>query len=271
MRFRDLRPLALALTLAVLALAPAAARAQDYTDIWWNSGGTESGWGVNFVQNEDIIYATFYIYDINRQPIWYSAAMTRTGSGTYVGPLYQTAGSFFGNPWNPAEHPAATLVGSSTFAPSSATTGTLSYSVTTGPNTGTALKQIARFAFKTILLGGNYSGVLSSTTTQCTDSSQNGTVLSDVDPQVTQTLDGTLQIIVAFTNSTDTCTLTGTAVQEGQLYRVPVAAYTCTFNSISTTATLYETKATSLGIEGRWHAGNVNGCVLDAKFSALLN
>ncbi len=76
MRFRDLRSLAFALTLAVVALTPAAARAQDYTDIWWNAGGTESGWGVNFVQNENIVFATFYIYDVNRQPMWYSAAMT---------------------------------------------------------------------------------------------------------------------------------------------------------------------------------------------------
>jgi len=112
MRLRDLRSLAFAATLATIALAPAAAHAQDYTDIWWAAGGTESGWGVNFVQNDDIIFGTFYIYDVNRQPIWYSAAMTLNGSGSYVGPLYQTAGSFFGNPWNPSEHPAATPVGS---------------------------------------------------------------------------------------------------------------------------------------------------------------
>jgi len=31
-----------------------------------------------------------------------------------------------------------------------------------------------------------------------------------------------------------------------------------------------EIKATNLGIEGRWHATNVGGCVLDAAFSALL-
>ena len=210
MRFRDLRSLALALTLAIAALTPAAARAQDYTDIWWNAGGTESGWGVNFVQNEDIIYATFYIYDVNRQPIWYSAAMTRTGSGAYAGPLYQTAGSFFGNAWNPAEHPAAALVGSSTFTPSTTTTGTLNYSVTTGPNTGAASKQIVRFAFKTILLGGNYSGVMSETVSNCQDSTNNHTgLIIDIDPQVTQTTGGQLQIIVPFSGSTDSCTLSG--------------------------------------------------------------
>ena len=258
MRLANIRSLSLAAIAAVTLSLSLAARANDYTDIWWapcTQGAScdptahESGWGVNFVQNEDIVFATFYIYDVNKQPIWYSAAMTSTGSGTYVGPFYQTSGSFFGNAWNPAEHPAATLVGSSTFTPSSATTGTLSYTVTTGPNTGTATKQIVRFAFKSILLGGNYSGVLSSTTTQCKDSSQNGTMISDIDPQVTQLTDGTLQIIVAFYGSApgSSCTLTGIAVQEGQLYRVPVASYTCTYNNINTTATLYEIKATALG------------------------
>ncbi len=176
MRFRDLRSLALALTLAVVALTPAAARAQDYTDIWWGAGGTESGWGVNFVQNDDIVFATFYIYDVNRQPIWYSAAMTSTGSGSFTWPALPDAGlvlrqSLESEPSTLPRH----LVGSSTFTPSSATTGTLNYSVTTGANMGAASKQIGRYAFKTILLGGNYSGAYSSTTIQCANSADNGT------------------------------------------------------------------------------------------------
>jgi hypothetical protein len=272
MRIRRFRTLVLAATLAVAASFSLAARANDYTDIWW-AGEVESGWGVNFVQNENIVFATFYIYDVNKQPTWYSAAMTSTGSGGYVGPLYQTSGSFFGNAWNPAEHPGATLVGSATFTPSTATTGALSYTVNNVPGKGTIVvnKQIVRYAFQSILLGGNYSGVLSSTTSQCSKSSDNGTVISDIDPQVTQLTDGTLQIIVPFTGSSgSSCTLSGMAVQEGQLYRVPAASYTCNFNNINTTATLYEIKATSLGIEGRWYAASVGGCQLDASFSALL-
>ena len=101
--------------------------------------------------------------------------------------------------------PAGTvLVGSATFTPTTASTGTLSYNVSNIPGRGNVVvsKSIERFAFQTILLGGNYSGVLSSTTSQCANSADNGTVISDIDPQVTQTLGGTLQFIIAFTNAT---------------------------------------------------------------------
>jgi hypothetical protein len=274
MRISRLRALSLAALVAVSAAVPLAALANDYTDIWW-AGEAESGWGVNFVQNENIVFATFYIYDVNRQPTWYSAAMTVTGSGSYAGPLYQTSGSFFGNAWNPAEHPPATLVGSSTFTPSSATAGTLSYTVTNVPGKGTIVvnKPIVRYAFQTILLGGNYAGILSTTFSKCTTSANNGTSVYDIDPQVTQSLNGQLQILVNYTAG-GSCTLTGASVQQGQLFSIPTASYTCTFGA-NTTATVYEVKATSLGIEGRWVAlgvddGKGGTCRQDASFSALL-
>jgi hypothetical protein len=34
------------------------AQADDYTDIWW-AGSAEDGWGVNFIQSQDFIFATF--------------------------------------------------------------------------------------------------------------------------------------------------------------------------------------------------------------------
>jgi hypothetical protein len=274
MRLNNLRALSLAALVAVATAFASGARANDYTDIWW-AGEAESGWGVNFVQNENIVFATFYVYDVNRQPTWYSAAMTATGSGSYAGPLYQTSGSFFGNAWNPAEHPAATLVGSSTFTPSSATTGALSYTVTNVPGKGTIVvnKSIVRYAFQTILLGGTYSGILSTTFSSCMTSGNNGTNVYDIDPQVTQSLNGQLQILVNYTAG-GSCTLIGPSVQQGQLFSIPNASYTCTFGA-NTTATVYEVKATSLGIEGRWVAltvgdGKGGSCRQDASFSALL-
>src|SRR5437868_12294967 len=36
-------------------------------------------------------------------------------NGNFAGDLYSTVGSYFGAPWNPAEHPTATLVGSASF------------------------------------------------------------------------------------------------------------------------------------------------------------
>jgi hypothetical protein len=273
MNLITLRRILLTTLFSLVAAAPFAARAADYSDMWWAIGGTESGWGVNLTQNENIIFATFYVYDANKQPIWYTSAMTLSGS-SYAGPLYQTSASFFGDPvFVPPSAAGTILVGSSTFTPTSASTGTLSYNVTNIPGRGNVVvsKAIQRFTFQTILLGGNYSGVLSSTTTNCSDSSQNGTVISDIDPQVTQTQGGTLQFIVLFTNAPgSSCTISGQSVQDGQLFRVPAASYSCNFNSINTVASMSEIKATNLGIEGRLHAANVGGCTLDSTFSALL-
>ena len=37
------------------------ARATNYQDLWWNPA--ESGWGVNFTHQGDIIFATWFTYD----------------------------------------------------------------------------------------------------------------------------------------------------------------------------------------------------------------
>ena len=274
MNLSTLRRMFLTMFLTIVAMAPLAARAADFSDMWWAAGGVESGWGVNLTQNENIIFATFYIFDANRKPIWYTAAMTDTGTGaTFAGPLYQSTGTFFGSTWNPADN-SASLVGSATFTPSAslttnATTGTLSYTVANPPGAPVVVnKAIQRFAFMGIVLGGNYSGILSVTDTSCPNSSNNGSALYDIDPQVTQTTDGSLQLLVNYTQG-GSCTLMGQSVQLGQLFTIPSASFTCTFGA-NTTATVYEVKATNLGIEGRWYAPNVSGCQEFASFSALL-
>ena len=53
------RALAAALLVAAWALAAARpAAGADWTDIWW--AVPEVGWGVNFVQSDRFIFATFY-------------------------------------------------------------------------------------------------------------------------------------------------------------------------------------------------------------------
>ena len=78
-----------------------------------------------------------------------------------------------------------------------------------------------------------------------------------------------LHIDFVYSPANVVCTMSGVAVQEGQLFRIPSAAYTCA-NGTNTTATLYEVKATAVGIEGRWTAKIGGGCQEDGKFSALL-
>lgn len=55
--------------LAIAGAAQATTHSTDYTDLWWNSpDNSESGWGVNVVQQGDIVFATFFIYGADGTP-----------------------------------------------------------------------------------------------------------------------------------------------------------------------------------------------------------
>ena len=137
--------------MALACLRPAAA-ATDYTDLWWNAG--ESGWGANFIQADDFIFVTFFIYGPDAAAhVVLRADDARRHGDVWTGPLYLTSGSYFGAPWNPAQRTTA-QVGTVTFAPLSAVAGTLTYNV----GTINVAKTITRQTLKTIIVGGTYLG-----------------------------------------------------------------------------------------------------------------
>jgi hypothetical protein len=254
-----LKRLCLALLFCGFALP---ACATDYSDMWWLPA--ESGWGVNFTQNEGVIFMTFFIYGPGNQPTWYVAIAYRDANGNFAGNLYSTVGSYFGAPWNPAEHPAATLAGSASFVPTSPYQGTLTYSLTGGP---TVTKSIERQTLTTIALNGNYSGGQAGAYTGCTNSGDNFAYKDYYDLQVAQA-NGNVTFTFNYSGGLS-CTLSGTLTQNGQLYRMNNATYVCS-DGLNTNASMSEIKATSLGIEGRFAAPSVAlGCREDASFSAV--
>jgi hypothetical protein len=256
------RSLAAVLLLSLTLVRPAAA--VDYTDIWWNS--LESGWGVNFVQADNFVFATFFIYGPNNQPIWYTGNMTVDANGVWSGPLYFTSaasGTYFGNPWNPSGF-TQPQVGTVTFTPANSYSGTLTYNV----GTVTVTKQITRQTLKTIPAAGDYSGAVLSVFSNCTDPNNNGPLTYFANLTVVQTTGGPLQF--DFTNSDGPFRIVGTYIQDGQLYRIPNATYTV--GSFTFTAQVSEVKVTSQGIEGRWTApvgAAFAGCTENAFFSFL--
>jgi hypothetical protein len=243
------------------------ARADDFTDIWW-AGPAEDGWGVNLIQSQDFIFATFFVYGPApaKTPIWYVGNLQRQGS-IFTGGLFQTTGTGFNAPWNPADH-TTVQVGTVTFNPIDSSSATLTYSVNGVP----VSKAIVRQTLTPILIGGTYYGTAVVVHSGCSDAANNGTVLTDFDPVVAQTTGNQVQFDFLYAG-TENCTLAGTYSREGLLFRVPVASYVCKNGStttVSTTATIYEMKATSIGLEGRWVATNVGGgCVEDAKFATV--
>ena len=81
------------------------AKATNYQDLWWAApAGAESGWGVNFTHQGDIIFATWFTYDADGTPLWLSATAPKTGPGVYAGALYRTTGpAFSAIPFDPSK------------------------------------------------------------------------------------------------------------------------------------------------------------------------
>ena len=58
------------------------AQATNYQDLWWAApAGAESGWGVNFTQQGDTIFATWFTYDTDGSPLWLSATAQQVVGG----------------------------------------------------------------------------------------------------------------------------------------------------------------------------------------------
>jgi hypothetical protein len=68
----------------------------DASDLWWNSA--ESGWGVNIVQQSNILFATFFLYGPDARARWYVAPGMRCPNTPTdqlmicAGTLYETTG-----------------------------------------------------------------------------------------------------------------------------------------------------------------------------------
>ena len=113
----------------------------NYTDLWWG-GEPESGWGVNFNHQSDIIFASLFTYAADHSGLWLVATMNKQADGSYTGPLYQTVGSAFNAPWF---QDTATQVGTMTVSFAANNQGTLVYTV----NATRVSKAIQRQAFST--------------------------------------------------------------------------------------------------------------------------
>jgi hypothetical protein len=260
-----LKRLMLATFCSMLLGAPPPALATDYSDIW-GIIPAESGWGVNFDQNEDVIFATFFVYGPSNQPTWLDAVMYRDGNGNFTGNLYTEVGSYYGAPWNPAAQ-SETLAGTASFVPSNPYSGTLTYVLINGP---TVVKSIQRSTLKTIVLGGNYVGGQAGAYSNCNNGGQNGGYTDTYTLDVTQA-NGAATFTFNYTSGA-TCTMAGTLQQTGQLYRIDPASYSCTGSLMfNASATMEEIKATAQGIEGRFTASLSGGCQENAQFSGALN
>lgn len=256
-----LKRLAMVTLCCTALVAPLRATATDYTDIWYVPA--ESGWGVNLIQNQDVIFATFFVYGTSNQPTWFVAILDEDNNGNFSGNLYTTVGPYYGGPWDTSIY-KATLAGTASFVPTSPYAGTLTYTLISGPTT--VAKSIQRQTLTTIALGGNYVGGQQGGYSSCNDSNNDGPYTDQYNLVVTQA-NGAATFVFTY-NSGATCTMSGNLTQVGQLYQIAPASYSCTGSLMfNVNGTMDEIKATAQGIEGTFSANVGSGCVENAAFS----
>ena len=70
------------------------------TDLWWVP--SESGWGLNIVEQGDTLFGTLFVYGADNFPKWYSASSMRFNGSRWVGTLSESTGPYFGTSFNPS-------------------------------------------------------------------------------------------------------------------------------------------------------------------------
>lgn len=235
--------------------------ATDATDLWW-VGESESGWGANVVQQDDTLFITFFVYDANRAPIWYSGGatyVTTSSSGLiYSGGLYQTSGPWFGAPWNASQR-TDRQVGPVTFVLTGIASATLNYSVD-GVN---VTKQLTRQTWRANDLSGSYLGGMIGTFGNCPSGNgygENAGVLVITHSAATVTMAANI--------TGGTCTFSGTYKQEGRMGSFD-GPFTCT-NGNSGTFRAFEIEAGISGLTGRASTQfNGSSCAWVGRFGGV--
>ena len=130
--------------------------APSYQGLWLKTPfASESGWGINFTHQGNVLFATWFTYDTNGDGMWLIMSNgAQTSPGHFQGDLYRTTGpGFNAATFTPITSSNYTGVGTLAVAFSDANTGSMTYTV----NGVTQTKPIARYIFAaapTCTLGG---------------------------------------------------------------------------------------------------------------------
>ena len=253
----------LLVSLVALAVFPSVARATafgtNYSDLWWNPA--ESGWGIQFVQQHDVIFATMFVHGQNGQPIWYSATMQATASGM-SGDLYSTNGPYFGQSTFNAAFVVSRKVGLMSVAGVSPNQMTLGYWV----DGAVFSKTIQRQVLVSESLDGTFVGAMNlAAGSKACSNFPTGTAPATV--SLTHSRSPTISFAVML--GTDVCTVTaGTYAQNGHLGKAE-GKYVCQQGD-SGNMDLDQVEVSQNAISGSFAAlSSVSGCSVEGSFAGV--
>lgn len=117
--------------------------------LWWNlPANSESGWGINFAHQGDVIFATWFTYDLTGKGWWLSMTANKTGTNPdiYTGQLFETRGpAFSAVPFPPVGSPGGatgTGVGTATVSFSDVNRASFNYVVNGTQQTKSLTRQV---------------------------------------------------------------------------------------------------------------------------------
>lgn len=205
-----------------MVLSGAARAAINYQDMWWNPN--ESGWGVNVAQQNNVMFATWFIYQgAERQPLWVvmpNAPRSGAAGNVFTGDLYRTTGTpFSALPFDPRAT-TATRVGSATFTFADARTGTLAYDI----DGARVTKQITRQTLAALDFTGTYYGGIARSAAGCLTPGLNGSSAGSAIYSIAHT-PATNSLAITEVGGA-ACRYTGVAQQFGSVLEV-AGTYAC--------------------------------------------
>ena len=236
------------------------ANASFWSDLWWNPN--ESGWGVNFAHQDNVLFATLFVYGSDGRPTWFVASdMTFDAStSSYSGALYQTSGPFYSGVFNPASV-GVTQVGLATFTPQYEAQGTFAYTVN-----GIAIsKTISRQTFRSPNITDAWQGIYRYSASGCSLPSSNGLFNEAVLMDTNDT--GTIVSGTLYRGSQAGCTFSATKTTFGKIIDVD-GTYSCPSGDSGTLSIFngeYLTTALSIRMQLQ---SSTNGCFLDGFMGA---
>jgi hypothetical protein len=110
------------------------AASANYTALWYAAPAeSESGWGINFTHQGNIIFASWFTFDHDRSPMWLVVQANMSAPGVFTGTLFRLTGPPFNAvPFPPIGSPGGampTAVGTATFTFSDGNNAQFAYTV----------------------------------------------------------------------------------------------------------------------------------------------
>ena len=106
------------------------AAATNFQDMWWAApAGVESGWGLNLAHQGDTIFATWFTYGADGNPLWLVFAAPKAATNVYAGDVYTGTGPAFGTLPFDASQVTKSRVGTATLTFGDGNHATFAYAV----------------------------------------------------------------------------------------------------------------------------------------------